>query len=158
MFLDLLFSILIHSMLDRIMLLFGVTCVTLLTIILIYVLIMQPNFASPRYNTDVILTLHDSSLPLSQCTGFEVGDPFRYVARLSGASACLESEGMFGGVHDLVRIPLEGCRDVFVHEQFCSLGCENVLPTPSIILMFLPNVPSLHRPLSLISMCPLIIL
>jgi len=40
-FVDILFPILVHLMLDLIMLLFGVTCVILLTIILHHVLIMH---------------------------------------------------------------------------------------------------------------------
>ena len=32
--------------------------------------------------------------------------------------------------HSIVDIPLEGCRDVFMHEESPSLTCENVLPSP----------------------------
>ena len=72
-----------------------------------YVCCAQHDFASPRFNTNVVLTLPDSSLPLAQCMGFKVGKPFGYVARLNGASACLEFEGIFNKVHDLAWTPLE---------------------------------------------------
>ena len=73
-----------------------------------YACYAQHDFASPRANTDVVLTLPDSSFPLAQCTGFEVDEPFQYVTRLSRASACLDSKGTFDRVHDLARTPSEG--------------------------------------------------
>jgi len=33
-------------------------------------------------------------------------------------------------VHDLVETPLEGSSDAFMHEDFLSLGCDNVFPNP----------------------------
>jgi len=33
-------------------------------------------------------------------------------------------------VHDLDETPLEGSHDVFMHKDFPSLGCNNVLPNP----------------------------
>ena len=33
-------------------------------------------------------------------------------------------------VHNLVYTPLEGCRDLFVHEGSSSLSFENVIPNP----------------------------
>jgi len=95
-----------------------------------YACFYQPDFASPKDNTDVVLTLPDSSLPLAQCTGFEGGEPFGYATRFSGISAYLESEETFDVVHNLVDTPLEGHRDVFMHEESPSLACDNVLPSP----------------------------
>ena len=58
-FMDILFPILVHFMLDLIMLLFGVKCVILLTIMLIHVFIMHVilniTLHPPRDNSDVIL-------------------------------------------------------------------------------------------------------
>ena len=34
-------------------------------------------------------------------------------------------------MHDLARTPLEGHYDVFVHEEFSSLGCNYVIPIPT---------------------------
>ena len=87
----------------------------------------QPDFASPRDNTDVVLILPDSSFPLTQCTGLEVGDPFGF-SRFDEVNACLESRDTFDKVPNLVETPLEGHRDVFVHEDSRSLGCDNVCP------------------------------
>ena len=74
-FRDILFPIHVNFMLGHIMLLFCVTCVVLLTIIAnscpYYACYAQPYFASPRDNTDVLLTLFDLSLPLAQCMGFQ---------------------------------------------------------------------------------------
>ena len=80
-----------------------------------YACYAQPDFAPPRDSTDVVLSLVDSCLLLAQCMGFEEGEPFGYAARLSGISACLESEDTFDMAHNLVNTPLEGCRDMFVH-------------------------------------------
>jgi len=57
----------------------------------------------------------DSSLPLAQCTGLEVGEPFRLVARLGMNNAYCGLETPFEEVHHLVKTPLERCRDMFVH-------------------------------------------
>jgi len=59
-----------------------------------------------------------------------VGEPFGYVTRLNRTSACLELEGTFDEVHDLARTPLEGCHDVFIHEDSPSLGYDYVIPNP----------------------------
>ena len=53
---------------------------------------MQPDFASPRDNTDVGLTLHDSSFPLAQCIRLKVGEPLGFVAGFDVADVCFESE------------------------------------------------------------------
>jgi len=73
-------------------------------------------------------------------------------------NACLESGDTFNRVHDLARTLLEGCCDVFVHEESPNVGCDNVLPSPLDHSHVLPYVPNLHRPPSLILMCQLIIL
>jgi len=56
-----------------------------------YAYCAQPGFASPVDNIDVVLSLYDSSFPLAQCTGLEVGDPFGVVTRHSIVDACFES-------------------------------------------------------------------
>jgi len=90
----------------------------------------QPNFLSPRDNTDIVLTLPYLFLPLAQGTRFQVGEPFGYVARVSGDSACLESKGTFDRVHNLAKTPVEGCHNVFTDEKSPTLGYDNVLPNP----------------------------
>ena len=62
--------------------------------------------------------------------GLEVGDPFGVVARSSVADAYFDSEDTFDKVYDLVETPLEGSRDVLMHDESPSLGCNNVLPNP----------------------------
>ena len=46
-------------------------------------------------NTDVVLTLYDSSFPLAQCMGLEVDEPFWFDA---GSYACFKSEDIFDDV------------------------------------------------------------
>jgi len=91
-----------------------------------YACYVQPDFAPPRDNDDVILNLSNLPLPLGQHTGFEGGEPFGYVTRLSGVSACLESEDKFDMTHNLVDTLLEGCHDMFAHEG--CLGCDDGIP------------------------------
>jgi len=62
--------------------------------------------------------------------GVRGGEPFGYAARFSGKNACKESQDTFIMAHDLVDTPLEGCHDVFVHEESPSLGSNHVLPSP----------------------------
>jgi len=62
--------------------------------------------------------------------GLEWGEPFGYVAGLSGVNACLESEINFNEMHDLARTPLEACHDMFVHERSPNLGSNHVIPNP----------------------------
>ena len=56
-FVDILFSILVHFMLDLIMLLFGVTCVILMTIVLHHVLIMHVMLNLTLHHPGAILML-----------------------------------------------------------------------------------------------------
>ena len=56
-FLDILFLILAHSMLDRIMFVCGVTCVILLTIMLIHALIMHDMFNLTLHYPETVLML-----------------------------------------------------------------------------------------------------
>jgi len=56
-FLDICFLVLMHSILDLIMLLFGVTCVILLTILLIRVLIMHDMLNMTLHHPGTILKL-----------------------------------------------------------------------------------------------------
>jgi len=62
-----------------------------------YAYYVQPNFASPMDNTDDVLTVPDSSFPLAQCTGLEVGEPFWFDV----SDACYESKDTFDKVHNL---------------------------------------------------------
>ena len=77
-------------------------------------------------NTKVVLTLHDSSFPLTQLTRLEVGGPFGGIARFSVVDACFKSKDVFHKVHDALETPLEGSRDVFMHEEPPSLGFDNI--------------------------------
>jgi len=61
--------------------------------------------------------------------GIEVGEPFGF-ARFDDVSACLELEGNFDEMHDLVRTPLEAHYDVFVYEESSSLSSNYVIPNP----------------------------
>jgi len=56
-----------------------------------------------------------------------VGEPFGFVARFDVADACFKSEGILDKVHDLVETPLEGSRDVLVHEWSPSLGFDSIV-------------------------------
>jgi len=68
----------------------------------------------------------DSSLPLTRCTGLEVGEPIRLDASLGMNSVLCRFEYTLDREHNLVDTPLEGCREVFVHEGSSSLTCDNV--------------------------------
>jgi len=65
----------------------------------------QSSFVSPWVNADFVLTLHDSSHPLAQCTELKVGEPFAIIAKPSVVDVCFESEDIFDEVHDLVEAP-----------------------------------------------------
>jgi len=153
---------LVHIILHLIMLFFGVTCVILPTMPINlcphYACYDQPHFASLRDNTDVVLTLPDSSFPLPQCMRLEMGEPFGVVASFSVVGACFESEDTLDKVHDLAKTPLEASCDVYVHKDFSSLCYDIVLPNPLDHLDgFLPfSLPS--PPPSIILICLLIIL
>ena len=45
-----------------------------------------------------------------------MGEPFGLVARFGMNNACCGLKTPFAGVHQLVDTPLEGSRDMFVHE------------------------------------------
>jgi len=74
--------------------------------------------------------LPDSSFPLAQCTGLEVGEPFGEVAGFCVTHASFKPEDILAEVHDLDKTPLEGSHEVFMYEEFTSLDCNNVLPNP----------------------------
>lgn len=60
-----------------------------------------------------------------------MGEPFGGIARFSVVDACFESKDIFDEVYDLVENTLEGSSDVFMHENFPSLGFDdNVLHNP----------------------------
>ena len=42
----------------------------------LYACYAQPDLASPKDNTDVVMTLPNSSFPLAQCMGLEVSERF----------------------------------------------------------------------------------
>ena len=123
-----------------------------------YACYIQPNFVSPWDSTDIVVTLPDSSFPLAQSTGLEVGEPFGFDARFSVTDACLESEDTLDEVYNLDKTPLEGSRNMLVHEESTCLGCNNVLLIPLIIPMFPLFVQNPLLPLSITLICPLIIL
>jgi len=96
-----------------------------------YACYTPPYLTSPWDNTDVVLSLHDSSFPLAQCMELEMGKPYRIVARFDVGDACFKSEDILDEVHDLDETPLEGSRDVFMHKDFPSPDFNNiVLPNP----------------------------
>ena len=68
----------------------------------------QPNFVSLWDSTNVVLTLPDSSFPLAQCTGLEVGEPFRFDARFDVSDPCFKSEDILDEVYNLDKTLLEG--------------------------------------------------
>jgi len=123
-----------------------------------YACYAQPDFSSPRDNTDVVLNLPDLSLPLAQCTGFKGGEPLGYDARLNGISECLESEDAFYVVQNLVDTPLDGSRDMFVHEGSPSLGCDHVIPILHENSYVSLTCSQSSFPWSILLMCPMIFL
>ena len=128
-FLNILSLILVHSMLDLIMLRFGVICIVLLLIILLQVLSMHA----------MLNMIHP-------------------ILQLGGASAYYELEDTYDKVHNLVEIPLEGCCEVYVHEESSSLGFNYVSPSPfNYSYVCSMCSPTFSIP-SIILMCPLIIL
>ena len=111
------FMIHVHSMLDRIMLLFGCDMCNS----------SADNVSLCRYYAYCVHS--DSSLPLTQSMGLEVGEPVGLGASFGMNNALCGLEDTFDMEHNLVDTPLEGCRDVFMHEGSSSLPCENVLPS-----------------------------
>ena len=90
-----------------------------------------------------------------------MGETFGLGASFGMNNTLCELEDTFNMEHNLVDTPLEGCRDVFMHEGSPSLACEVVImfsPVPLSISMFLPFVHNFYFPLSILMMCPLIIL
>jgi len=63
----------------------------------------------------------DSSLPLTQCIRLEVGKPFGLGPSFGMKNALFGMEDTFDMEHNLADTPLEGCRDVFMHEESPSL-------------------------------------
>jgi len=58
-----------------------------------------------------------------------VGEPFGLCASFGTNNALCGLEDTFDMEHNLVDTPLEGCRDVFMHEGSYSLACDHVLPS-----------------------------
>jgi len=92
----------------------------------LYACYAQPDFASSTDSIDIILTLPNSSFPLPQCTRLEIGKPFGVVSRFSIVDTCFESEDILDEVHALAATPLEGSSDVFMCEDFPSLGFDSI--------------------------------
>ena len=91
----------------------------------------QPDVASPMDNTDIVLTLPDSSFPLAQCIGLEAGEAFGFIARFNVTNVCFKLEDTFHKVLDLVETPLEGSHDAFMHEESPNLDYDDIgLPNP----------------------------
>jgi len=59
-------------------------------------------------NTNVVLTLPESSFTLARCTGLRLDEPFRSVSRFSVLNTCFELENTLDEVYDLVGTSLEG--------------------------------------------------
>ena len=95
-----------------------------------YACYAQPDFVSHKDNTDVVINLPDSSFPLAQCTWLEINKPFRVIARFNVVCACFKSKDTLDEVHDLVRTPLKGSRDMVTHKAIPSLDCTSVLSNP----------------------------
>ena len=55
---------------------------------------------------------------------------FGLVARFCMNNACCGLKDTFDMEHNLVYIPLEGCRDVLVHEESPNLGSNHVSHKP----------------------------
>jgi len=89
----------------------------------------------------------------------KAGGPFGLVARFIVVNACFESEDTLEEVHDLAKTPLKGSRDIFVCEDFPSLGFDDSV-LPSLVVHSHASL-FVHYPLSpssTIFMSPLIIL
>ena len=87
-----------------------------------------------------------------------MGKSFGLGASFGMNNALCELEDTFDTEHNLVDTPLKGCRDVFMHEGSPSLASNHDSPNPLSIPMFLLCIHNLHFPLSILMMCPLIIL
>ena len=123
-----------------------------------YTFYAQPDFVSPWDNTEVVLTLHDSSFPLAQCTGLEVGEPFGFGARFDIFDVVFKSEDTLHELHNLDKTPLEGSYDVFMHKESPTLVVIMLSQIPLIILMFHLCIYNSLLPLSMTLLIPLIIL
>jgi len=72
----------------------------------------------------------DSSVPLTRYTRLEVGEHFGLDASFGMNNKCCGFEDTLDREHNLVDTPLEGCREVFVHNGSPSLTYDNVTPNP----------------------------
>ena len=59
-----------------------------------------------------------------------MGEPFGLGANFGMNNALCGLEDTFGMEHNLVYTPLEGCRDVFMHEGSPRVGSNHVSPNP----------------------------
>jgi len=59
-----------------------------------------------------------------------MNEPFRVVASFGVVDACFKSEGNFDKVNNPAETPLKGSCDMFMHEDFHSLGFDSILPNP----------------------------
>ena len=76
-----------------------------------------------------------------------MGEPFGFDARFDVSDACFKFENILDEVHDLDKTLLEGSCDLFMHEEFTSLSCNNDLPNPIDDFHVLPicSLPPLSR-------------
>ena len=135
-----------HFVLDFIIPLFRVTCVVLQTMILIHVLFMY-----------AMLNLINPFL-LTQCTGFDVGEPFKLIAMFDvGAVYCESEDTLLWSIiylRLLWRYPvMYRCLRILL-----ALVVKMFSPIPLINPIFLLCVHNPYFPPSLILMCQLIIL
>ena len=83
--------------------------------------------------------------------GLEVGEPFGLVARFSMSNACYRLGTPFVELHHLAETPLEGCRDMFMHDGSLPLLALFVMMFSPIHLsfpMFLLYIHNLYFPSS----------
>jgi len=59
-----------------------------------------------------------------------VGEPSALGASFGMNNSLCGMEDTFDMEHNLVDTPLEGCRDMLVHEGSPSLVCDDVFPSP----------------------------
>jgi len=84
-----------------------------------------------------------------------VGEPFGEVVRFNVTNACFKLEDILDEMHDLDETPLEGSRDVFMHEESPSLGFnDSVISNPLDHSHVSLCVPNLRLPLSILSTYP----
>ena len=92
-------------------------------------------------------TPFESSLPLTQCTGLEVGESFGLGASLGVNDACCEIEPPFEEVHHFVETPFEQSYDMCMHAGSPSLDYNDIVPhSPNFHVSTFSSPPSSSPP------------